>query len=250
MKHLINKITIADCLGQNGLSQITTKSVDLILCDPPYQTTKLSWDIALDFDKLWKEYERIIKDNGAIILFSAQPFTSKLVLSNPKLFRYEIIWEKLHSTNFANAKKMPLKNHENILVFYKHLPTYNPQGLKDCRIKCRNKVRKRESSQASVSSMKEYIRTKTGYPKSVWKFKRDYDTWHPTQKPFGLIQNLIRTYSNPNDLIVDNCAGSGQTLLAALEEKRNCIAFEKNKEIAEKAIDRIEFYKSENKKAI
>ena len=241
MKDLVNTIQNTDCLGENGMNQIKDKSIDLILCDPPYQATRLDWDIALDFKAMWQEYERIIKDNGAIILFSIQPFSSKLVQSNMKLFRYEIIWQKSYPTGFLNAKKMPLKSHENILVFYKHLPTYNPQNLTDCHIV--EKARKK-ASPTQGKALKSYIQTKTGYPRSVCKFKKENGNIHPTQKPLALIEYLIRTYSNEEDLILDNCMGSGTTAIAAMNENRMFIGFEKDQVFYEKAMERINLYRN------
>lgn len=227
------------------MPSIVTGSVDLIICDLPYGITQNEWDKPLDMNRLWAEYERVIKDNGAIILTAVQPFTSQLVMSNPKLFRYEIIWQKNKTTGFLNAKKMPLRAHESILVFYKKLPTYNPQ--KTTGHKPVNSFTKHSGDGAN------YGQTKTGitgggqtdrYPTTVLKVpvvnNDSREKIHPTQKPVELLEYLIKTFSNPGDLVLDNCAGSGSTGEAAKRTGRDFILIEKEAEYAEACRSRIE----------
>lgn len=212
----------------------------MILCDLPYGTTdKNKWDTPLDLDLLWEQYNRVIKDNGAIILTAQQPFATELISSNKKMFRYEIIWEKTKPVGFFNAKRMPLRSHENILVFYKKLPTYNPT-LEDCEIK----VKRPDKSGvygSERSKSNEYIMTKTGYPRSVVKFSNvNRKQLHPTQKPLELFEWLIKLYSNEGDTILDNCMGSATTAIACMNTGRNFIGFELDKEYFDIANERIE----------
>ena len=211
-----------DCLEL--MKDIPDNSIDMILCDLPYGTTTNKWDSIIPLDKLWNEYERIIKDNGAIVLFSQMPFTIELVHSNFKLFRYEWIWEKENATGFLNAKKMPLKIHENILVFYKKLPTYNPQmrtGFKPYKCK-----QGRHSTNYGLYEQ-GHITESNGerYPIDIIEFKKDTGL-HPTQKPVALLEYLIKTYTNENDLVLDNCMGSGSTGVACVNTGRNFIGIE------------------------
>lgn len=214
-----------DCLEL--MKDIPDKSIDMILCDLPYGTTRNKWDSIIPLDKLWKQYERIIKDNGAVVLFSQMPFSAQLVYSNLKLFRYEWIWEKDNGTGFLNAKKMPLKIHENIEIFYKKQPTYNPQMRKG--FKPYSQMSGRGSSnygeQVRVTTINEGDR----YPIDVIEFKRDKTKIHPTQKPVALLEYLIKTYTNENETVLDNCAGSMSTVIASTNTNRNCIAIEKDK---------------------
>lgn len=211
-----------DCLEL--MKDIPDKSVDMILCDLPYGTTKNKWDSIIPLDKLWKQYERIIKDNGALVLFSQMPFSAQLVCSNLKLFRYEWIWEKDNGTGFLNAKKMPLKIHENIEIFYKKQPTYNPQMRKG--FKPYSQMSGRGSSnygeQVRVTTINEGDR----YPIDVIEFKRDKTKIHPTQKPVALLEYLIKTYTNEGDVVLDNCMGSGSTGVASVNTNRNFIGIE------------------------
>lgn len=239
----LNKIYNEDCLGNKdlgtGMWRIPDKSIDMILCDLPYETTDNNkWDVVIPFELLWKHYERIIKDNGVIILTAQQPFASKLILSNKKMFRYDLIWEKTKPVGFFNAKRMPLRNHEHILVFYKKLPTYNPI-LEDCN----KKVKRPNNSTVygtSRSKNNEYIMTKTGYPRSVIKFSNVMkEQLHPTQKPLEMFEWLIKLYTNEGDLVLDNCMGSGTTAIACINTNRQYIGFEIEKEYYDLAIDRI-----------
>lgn len=223
----INKAYHMDCF--EGMALLPDKSVDMILCDLPYGTTQNKWDCLLDLKLLWQHYKRIIKPNGAIVLTAQSPFDKVLGCSNLEWLKYEWVWEKTTATGHLNAKKMPMKAHENILVFYEKLPTYNPQKTKG-----HTPVNSYTKHQTDGSN---YGRTKVGvsgggqtdrYPRSVLKFSTDKqkEHYHPTQKPLELFRYLIRTYSNPNDLILDNCLGSGTTAVAAELERRQWIGFD------------------------
>ena len=237
MSLVLNKIYNEDCL--EGMKRIADKSIDMILCDLPYGMTYNKWDTVIPLDRLWKQYKRVIKDNGAIVLTASQPFASELICSNRKLFRYEWIWEKENSTNFLNAKKNPLKKHENILVFYKKLPVYNPQMSKG---KPYTAVRKEKPSLNYYKNQKMAKTVSDGerYPISIIKFSRDKEKLHPTQKPVALFEYLIRTYTNEGETVLDNCIGSGTTAIACLNTNRNFIGFEKDKEYWEIANERLE----------
>jgi len=236
----LNRIYQRDCI--EGMRMLPDKSIDMILCDLPYGTTACKWDTIIPFDLLWEQYERIIKDNGAIVLTASQPFTSALVMSNPKLFRYEWIWEKDQGRNFQLAKKQPLKITESVLVFYKKFPTYNPQGLikLDKPIVKSNKGKGGNLSHlSSESKRKTYVQEYTNYPKNLFKFNSERGH-HPTQKPVDLFAYLIRTYTNEGEVVLDNCMGSGTTAVAAVRNNRNFIGFElesKYIEIANKRLD-------------
>ena len=239
----VNKIYNMDCL--EGMKLIEDKSIDMILCDLPYGTTKCKWDIVIPFEQLWKQYERIIKDNGAIVLTASQPFTSMLVMSKLNLFRYEIIWKKERPTNFMMAKKQIMKYHENILVFYKKQGTFNPQMEKRKKENKRNnKPRGLENQVWGIQNNGKYSeRVLSGmsdliYPNSILEFSMDRGL-HPTQKPVALFEYLIKTYTNEGELVLDNCIGSGTTAIACINTNRNYIGFELNKEYYEIAKNRI-----------
>jgi site-specific DNA-methyltransferase (adenine-specific) len=239
---LINQIIHGDCL--DVMKDIPNKSIDMILCDLPYGTTACKWDTIIPFDSLWGQYERIIKDNGAIVLTTSQPFTSTMVMSNPKLFKYEWIWHKNNGSNFLNAKKMPLKQHENILVFYKSQPTYNPipelrtkQGAERVKHKIKSGKAKEERvyrKSDSVTTLYDDLRN----PQSVQFFKVERGL-HPTQKPIALFEYLIKTYTNLGDVVLDNCIGSGTTAIAALNTGRSFIGIEKEQKYVDIANQRI-----------
>lgn len=229
-----------DCLEL--MKNIPDKSIDMILCDLPYETTRNRWDKMIDLEKLWEQYERIIKDNGAIVLFAQTPFDKVLGVSNLKLLRYEWIWEKTTATGHLNAKKMPMKAHENILVFYKKLPKYNP-----IKTTGHTPVHAYTKHQDDGSN---YGKTKAGisgggsterYPRSVQKFKTDKqkEALHPTQKPVELLEYLIKTYTDENEVVLDNCMGSGSTGVACLKTNRRFIGMELNEEYFEIAQTRI-----------
>ena len=232
----INKIYNEDCLI--GMKKIDDKSIDMILCDLPYGTTACKWDTIIPFDKLWEQYERIIKDNGMIALFGSQPFTSALVMSNPKMFKRELIWKKNVPTGFFNAKTQEMKIHENIVLFYKQKTTYNPQMVERSEEEYKKSVRTNDSEcnnpEIYNSGRKKLIR-KTAeeqrfkYPTTVCDIAKDRKTdtkLHPTQKPIKLMEYLIKSYTNEGELVLDNCMGSGTTAVACINTKRNFIGFE------------------------
>jgi len=235
----INKIYNEDCIGESGMCLIPDKSIDMILCDLPYGTTQNKWDSVIDLDKLWLQYERIIKDNGCIALFSQTPFDKILGCSNLKLLRYEWIWNKLSPTGHLNAKKMPMKKTENILVYYKKLPVYNPQGLEYCP-----RIKKRSSASVGSSNYgkhnDENLSEYKGYPTNLLEFMRESGL-HPTQKPVGLCEYFIKTYTNEGHIVLDNCIGSGTTAIASINTNRNYIGFELDKTYFDLANERIEY---------
>ena len=218
-----------DCLEE--MKNIADKSIDCIIADLPYQTTKCKWDIIIPFMPLWEQYERIIKNNGAIVLTGSQPFTTDLIMSNRKLFRYELIWNKLRGTNFPNANKMPLKSHENICVFYKKQPTYNPQKTKGkpyTRNRNNNKSRLKGSDVVCQTPLANItINNGDRFPLTILDIKKDYGS-HNTQKPVELMEWLIKTFTNENETILDNCMGSGTTGVACNNTNRNFIGIEKD----------------------
>ena len=243
----LNKIYNEDCL--EGMKRIPDGIVDCVICDLPYgvlnkKNVNAQWDIIIPFEPLWEQYERITKDNAAIILFAQGMFTARLMMSNPKHWRYNLIWQKRgRCSGFLNAKKMPLREHEDIVVFYRKLPKYNPQMTK-CEPHERNHSRGRQEKEHTNRcygnfGKAEDIITDLKYPKSILNFKRPHPQVHPTQKPVSLIQYLIRTYSNEGDTILDNCMGSGTTAIACIREKRNFIGFELNPEYCEVCQKRI-----------
>jgi len=241
----INQVYNSDCIKENGMCLIDDKSIDLILCDLPYGTTaRNKWDHIIPPDKLWEQYERIIKDNGAIALTAQTPFDKVLGVSNLKLLRYEWIWEKTSATGHLNAKKMPMKAHENILVFYKKLPTYNPQktfGHERKVSKAEHKVNCVMTSNYNEHGLTTYDSTER-YPRSVLLFPTDKqkEAIHPTQKPIALFEYLIKTYTNENDLVLDNCMGSFTTAVACENINRNYIGFENDEKYYELGMKRLE----------
>ena len=244
----IDKIYNEDCLI--GMQKIDDKSIDCIICDLPYGTTKCSWDIIIPFDKLWEQYNRIIKDNGAIILFGQEPFSSLLRVSNLKDYRYDIYWQKERLTNIMQVKRRVGKDVETISIFYKNQCTYNPQMVKYDGPKRGNKVKNGKLGKLvddnNDKKVFEYNDTGFRYPTQVWKFKRDIFTSniHPTQKPIALYEELIKTYSNPGDLLLDNCSGSGTIAIAALNTGRHFIGFETNENYYNESLKRIDNYRN------
>ena len=250
----LNQIYNTDCLI--GMQEIESKSIDMILTDLPYGITANEWDSIIPLDKLWEQYERIIKDNGAIVLTATQPFASKLVMSNLNLFKYEWIWNKHRPSNIFLAKKQPLRNHEQILVFYKNQPTYNPIPRKKNTGKMfsnKQEITQKETPRSTGSfgntplkyndNSKEY-----GYPMTIideLPMENNLNTpsselgLHPTQKSLALFEYLIRTYTNESDLVLDSCIGSGTTAVACIETNRNYIGFEIDKNYFDKAENRI-----------
>ena len=219
-----------DCLI--GMSKIADMSVDMILCDLPYGTTWAKWDNIIDFDKLWKEYERICKN--AVVLFSSQPFTTKLIDSNIKNYKYTWYWIKNIKGNYLNAKRQPLRQLEEINVFYKH--NYYPQGLKEY-----NKIGRSGSGAKTTLTnySNRWFQENTGYPSNVLYYDLDKDKYHPTQKPVALCEYLIKTYTNEGDVVLDNCIGSGTTAIACVNTKRKFIGFENDNTYYKLAKDRV-----------
>jgi len=245
----INKIYNEDCLI--GMQRIPDKSIDMILCDLPYGTSACKWDVVIPFEPLWEQYKRIIKDNGAIVLFGSQPFTSALVMSSPELFRYEIIWIKHQATNPMFAKKGFLKAHENILVFYDKLPTYNPIIEYDKPyggFKTRLGKKVGEVYGACLDSQHRENPNGERCPVSFVYFSNtNIKKQHPTQKPVPLMEYLIKTYTNEGELVLDNCIGSGTTAIACINTNRNYIGFELDKGYFEIAQNRIINHSSEKR---
>lgn len=221
------KLLNGDCLLL--MQDIQSKSVDLVLCDLPYgTTTKNKWDCVIPFENLWEQYNRIIKDNGAILLFGQPPFSSMLIASNAKMFRYEWIWCKPLAQGFLNANRMPLRATENISVFYKKQPTYNPQKTAG---KPYYKGVRKANCTTNYGDFGEVIgENKTGerFPRNVLSFSNGNhkNIYHPTQKPVALLEYLIKTYTNEGDTVLDNCMGSGSTGVAATNTGRNFIGIE------------------------
>lgn len=231
-----------DCLEL--MNNIPDKSIDLILTNLPYgQTARNKWDEIILFEPLWEQYLRVAKDNAAIILFANGMFTAKLMMSNPKIWRYNLIWQTTQPTGFLNARKMPLRDHEDICVFYRKPPTYNPQmtdGHARKVSKAAHHVTAKETDVYGEYNFVDYDSTKR-YPKSVWTFAKDTqkNALHPTQKPLLLIEELIKTYSNPGNLVLDSCMGSGTTGVATKNLGRRFIGIEKDELIYETARERI-----------
>ena len=229
-----------DCLVE--MQKIADNSIDCIICDLPYGTTQCKWDSIIDLDLLWKEYKRVIKYNGAIVLFAAQPFTSALVMSNPKMFKYDWVWQKPKGTGHLNAKKQPMRDKEDVLVFYKKQCNYNPQMTEGEPYKEKSGWKGTEGYEGygvdkRIGNDNKGVR----YPKQVQQFNVvERGTLHPTQKPIELLEYLVKTYTNENDTILDNTMGSGTTGVAAKNLNRNFIGIElddKYFEIAEKRIN-------------
>ena len=232
-----------DCL--EVMQDIPDKSIDAIIADLPYGTTQCKWDSIIDLDLLWEQYERVIKDNGAIVLTATQPFSSFLVMSNIKIFKYEWIWQKSHPTGHLNSKKQPLRQHESILVFYKKQSTYNPQMIK------KSYLDKRTNSGADVRAdiyndfkkVKRHIDVTEGFPKTIQyfatPFKGGEGGLHPTQKPVKLMEYLIKTYTNESETVLDNTMGSGTTGVACINTNRNFIGIELDKDYYEMAKQRL-----------
>lgn len=240
------KLINDECI--NAMSSIRDSSIDCIICDLPYGTTKCSWDVIIPFDKLWEVYSRIAKPNTAIILFGQEPFSSLLRVSNLEDYKYDIYWEKERLTNINQVKRRVGKTVETISVFYKKQCTYNPQMIKYDGKPRSNKVKNGKLGKLSDCNERpvfEYHDTGFRYPTQVWKFQRDCLTsnLHPTQKPLALLEELVKTFSNEGDLVLDNCMGSGTTGVACKSLNRNFIGIEKDDgyfQIAKDRIDAIE----------
>ena len=235
------KLIKGDCL--EVMKSIPDKSIDMILCDLPYRTTACKWNIIIPFKPLWEQYNRIIKDNSAIVLFGSQPFTSALIMSNLKMFKYEWIWEKDAGSNFTTVKYQPMKEHENILVFGKGKTRYFP--IMQERIGSR---KGKETTTIDSGRKDSVYGTQEGrgilkvgklrYPRSIQRFNRERGL-HPTQKPVKLLEYLIKTYTNEGELVLDNCMGSGSTGVACLKTNRKFIGIEQDDKYFEIAYNRI-----------
>ncbi|WP_232696160.1 DNA-methyltransferase [Brevibacillus daliensis] len=236
----LNRIYQRDCI--EGMALIPDKSVDMILCDLPYGTTRNKWDSVIPLSELWEQYERVIKDSGAIVLTAQTPFDKILGVSNLKLLRYELIWEKSKSTGYLNARRMPMKSHENVLVFYKKMPSYTPQLTKGSPYKNRHKPGDTGDNYGENKKVYSFDNKGTRFPRSVLKFNSvlSLEQEHPTQKPVALFEYLIRTYTNEGDVVLDNCMGSGTTAIAAINTGRKFIGFETEPKYVEIANQRIE----------
>lgn len=248
----LNRIYQMDCL--EGMKLIPDKSIQSIICDLPYGTTSLKWDCVIPLDKLWEQYERIIKENGAIVLTSAQPFTTALINSKLELYKYSWVWEKNKGMNFVHAKNMPIKFNEDVCVFSKapigheiqlgeRRMKYNPQGLiKVDKVWKRPKKYDSEHNYDRDSHKLERVIEFTNYPTTILKFGNsdNRERQHPTQKPLDLIEYLLLTYTDESDIVLDNCIGSGTTALAAIKNNRKFIGFETESKYIEIANQRIE----------
>ena len=259
----IDQIYNEDCL--EGMKRIDDGSVDAVICDLPYEVLhkdnpNAQWDRVIPFEPLWEQYERIIKDNGAIVLFCQGMFTVQLIMSNPKLWRYNLIWDKGRATSFLNANRMPLRCHEDIAVFYKSLPTYNPQmgvgqpshpqgnGHHKLTNNCYGKFKSGRTYDYDKQIKKvEPTRPNEKFPISIIRIKKEHETtvFHPTQKPVDLLRYLIRTFTNEGDLVLDNTCGSGTTCVAAVKEHRHFLGFELNNEYFNIAQRRIALERSQ-----
>lgn len=259
----LDNIYNMDCL--EGMKQIPDGSIDAIICDLPYEVLhknnpNAQWDRLIPFTPLWEQYERVIKDNGAILLFCQGMFTAQLMMSNPKLWRYNLVWDKRRVTGFLNANRMPLRCHEDIAVFYKSLPKYNPQMIIGEPSHPRGNGKHKETNNCYGKyksgrtydydkQIKKVSPTRPGekFPQSIIRIKKEHETTvlHPTQKPVELLRYLIRTYTDEGQVILDNCMGSGTTAVAAMLEHRHYVGFELNKEYYDKAVKRIEKVKAE-----
>ena len=240
----IDSIILGDCL--DIMPDIADNSIDAVLCDLPYgvlnrKNPKAKWDVVIPFDLLWQQYERITKPNAPIILFGSGMFTADLMQSNRKMWRYNIIWDKVRVTAFLNAKKMPLRQHEDICVFYKKQPPYHPIKRRGAANHSRGHSVPTNRCYGEFSNVTTTI-TDEKYPTSIVTFEKDHnpDGWlHATQKPVSLCEYLIRTYTDSGGVILDNCMGSGPTILAAINANRHYIGIEKDPEIFAIAEERI-----------
>ncbi len=265
LDHIYNE----DCLV--GMQRIQDGSIDMICTDLPYavlhkNNPHAQWDRLIPFEPLWEQYERVIKDNGAIVLFAQGMFTAQLMMSNPKLWRYNLVWNKMRCTGFLNANRMPMRCHEDICVFYKKLPTYNPQledlngrepthpqgnGTHKDTNRCYGKVNRiyKGRTYESVPRVESTVPDDKKMPRSIIEIKKEHESTvlHPTQKPVALLRYLIRTFTNPGETVLDSCMGSGTTAIAAIKEDRHFIGFETNSEYFYKAQSRIKNEQSQLK---
>lgn len=241
MESILNyKLKKGDCLEL--MKEIESNTIDMILADLPYGTTACKWDSIINLDVLWKEYNRILKPGGVVVLFSAQPFTTKLINSNIKDYKYSWYWIKNNTTGFSFAKYQPMRKVEDINVFYKKHPPYNPQGLVKLDTP-KTIVRKKPSRETIYDGKdvlcKEYLQKYTNYPNNVLNFSKESKCVHPTQKPVLLLEYLIKTYTDEGMLVLDNCMGSGSTGVACGNLGRRFMGFELDDKYFEISSDRI-----------
>lgn len=242
MKFSTGELINGDCL--EVMKSIPDNSVDMILCDLPYGTTQNKWDTVIPFEPLWENYWRIAKEKANIVLFSQQPFTTRLIISNIDNFRYEIIWEKTNPKGFLNAPFRPLVSHENIIIFYKNKSTYNPQTWTIPEyLRTKRKILSETRNGEAYGDKKKLRKYDDGtrQPTSIISFanRNTKHTFHPTQKPVELFEYLIKTYTNEGDTVLDNCSGSGTTAIAAIQTNRKWICIEKDEEYYRKSCERI-----------
>ena len=236
MTPITNGLHRGDCLEL--MPRIPDGSVDMILCDLPYGVTENQWDTVIPMEPLWGQYRRVIKKNGAIVLTATQPFTTDLVNAGRDLFRYSMVWQKSQSTGFFNANKMPLRSHEDVLVFYTALPTYNPQMKGGSKVRYRVKPASDSSTYGKIGLHMEKVGGPK-YPTSILTIPCVMDTTHPTQKPLELMEYLIRTYTDEGDLVLDNTMGSGTTPVACIRTGRRYIGMELDEEYFRTAEERV-----------
>lgn len=254
IERYVNRVIQGDCL--EVMKDIPDKSIDMILCDLPYGTTQNKWDSVIDLVLLWEQYERIIKDNGAIALTAQGLFTAKIILSNEKLFKYKIVWIKSKSTNFLNVKKQPLRKHEDICIFYKKQPSYHPEMTNG---EAYDKGIRKDQFTGSYGDFKpKHVKSSGGrYPNDIVFYEEqsiddfiyvktaesEGPVLHPTQKPIELGRYLIKTYTNPGDIVLDNACGSGSFLLSAILENRQFIGIEKNEDVLLHKVKPVDYIK-------
>ena len=241
----INKIYNMDCL--EGMKLIDDRSIDMILCDLPYGRTQNKWDSVIPFEKLWEQYNRIIKENGCIALFADGLFMADLMISNRKMWKYNLIWNKVLTSGFLNANRMPLRQHEEICIFYKKLPTYNPQKIKGVPSHSKGVPKTCNNNNYGDFGFvdNKELHGDMKYPTSILTFSKPHPSvmLHPTEKSVECCEWLIKTYTNENELILDNCMGSGTTAVACIKTNRKYIGFELSEEyckIAEKRISEVQ----------
>ena len=235
------KLLNGDCLEL--MKDIPDKSIDMILCDLPYGTTACKWDNVIPFEPLWGQYNRVIKDNGAIVLFGSEPFSSRLRMSNIKNYKYDWIWKKTKAGNFAQCRKNPMKYHENISVFYKKYPTFNLWNLKKLEKPINSSRKNKGSNLGHCVDKGSYMQTETGFHNSILEFSNKSGkgySYHPTQKPVELLEYLIKTYTNENETVLDNCMGSGSTGVACVNTNRKFIGIELDENYFKIAKERID----------
>ena len=249
----LNRIYCIDCL--EGMKDIPDGSVDAVVCDPPYEVLNrgnkhAQWDAMIPFEPMWEQYRRVVKKNGAIVLFCQGMFTAKLMMSNPSEWRYNLVWDKQRTSGFLNANRMPLRCHEDIAVFYRELPVYHPQLVPGETTHSRGSGQHRNDSKCygkyTNSGLPEPLEG-VKFPRSILSFQKGHgpEIIHPTQKPVDLIRWLVRSYTDEGDTVLDNCMGSGTTAIACLMENRNFIGFESNEPYFRKACERIEKFRNE-----